>query len=103
MSKQTFQTIRSEGALFPPDVLVRIADLKVDSVSAESYHLPASTKHSEAISRSWALLKQHWETFKKAKEALDDSAPGGTVTNDRWLLPLFSELGYGRLTTVTSP
>jgi hypothetical protein len=103
MSKQTFPTIRSEGALFPPDVLVRIADLKVDSVSADSYHLPASTKHSEAISRSWALLKQHWETFKKAKEALDDSAPGGTVTNDRWLLPLFSELGYGRLTTVTSP
>lgn len=100
---EQFQTIRTEGALLPPDILQSIAALKVEGVSADSYHLPPGTKLNEAISRSWTVLLSHWNAFKEARERIPDDEPGTSVTNERWLLPLFKELDYGRLTTTRSP
>ena len=98
-----FQTIRTEGALLPPDILLSIASLKVEGVSPESYHLPPGTKLNEAIAHSWSVLQKHWKGFQEAREALDASATGTEITNKHWLLPLFEELKYGRLTTSKSP
>ncbi len=108
MSKRTqqFQTIRSEGALLPPDVLQLIASLKTDGTSAEAYHLPPGTKINEAISQSWNALRQHWTSFQEARKGLGKGAEtetGTSVTNSTWLLPLFKELDYGRLMTAKSP
>lgn len=103
---QQFQTIRTEGALLPPDVLQSIASLKVDGTSADSYHLPPGTKINEAISQSWNALKQHWTAFKEARGSLgkgSETETGTSVTNSAWLLPLFKELDYGRLLTSKSP
>lgn len=99
-----FQTIRSEGALLPPDVLRRIAAQSVDGVSPESYHLPPSIKLNEAISHSWNLLRAHWKSFQEARQLVTGTEETGTsVTNERWMLPLFQELGYGRLVTSKAP
>lgn len=99
-----FQTIRTEGAILPPDILRSIAALAVDGVSADSYHLPPSTKLNEAISQAWTALLAHWKAFREAREKLPAHEETGTaVTNERWLLPLFKELDYGRLTTSKSP
>src|SRR5215208_6056934 len=38
-----------------------------------------------------------WATFLTASERMSGCEPGTTVTRERWLLPLFQELGYGRL------
>lgn len=102
-SISSFQTIRTEGALFPPDILQRIASLKVDGTRAEDYHLPPGFKVKEAITASWTALRAHWTNFQEARESLDEDDTGTAVTNDRWLLPLFKELDYGRLTTEKSP
>ncbi len=103
-SKEQFQTIRSQGAILPPDVLRRIAALEVEGLKPEDYHLPPSTKLNEAISQAWSRIIALWKSFQEAREKiLDTDETGAVITRERWLLPLFQELGYGRLTTQKSP
>lgn len=99
-----FQTIRTEGALLPPDILRLVTALKVDGALADDYHLPPGSKINEAISQSWTVLLSHWKSFQEARLQLAESEETATkLTNERWLLPLFKELDYGRLTTEKSP
>lgn len=94
-----FTTIRTEGALLPPDLLSRIFDRDKDleGLTPEGYHLPGTEKLPEAINRSWNRLVGAFEAYEAAIEALSESDPGTSPTREKWLLPLFSELGYGRL------
>ena len=105
MAKRTdqFQTIRTEGALLPPDILQMIASLKVDGVSSGSYHLPPGSKLNEAIAHSWSVLQKFWRGFQEVRQQLSEDQTGTEITNQHWLLPLFEELRYGRLTTVKAP
>ncbi len=101
---QQFQTIRTEGAILPPDILRRIASLKVEGATPDAYHLPPGNKINEAISQSWTTLLNHWQAFQEARANWPESEQTATaVTNERWLLPLFKELDYGRLVTGKSP
>jgi len=102
-NNQQFTTIRTEGALLPPDILQRIVSQKVDGMRPADYHLPEGFKTTEAITQSWDMLKKHWKSFQDAKEQLAETDTGTSMTNERWLLPLFRELDYGRLTTETAP
>jgi len=61
------------------------------------YHLPAREKLNEAVSRSWNRLLAAWTAFNVARSRLAAGELATTETRERWLLPLFSELGYGRL------
>jgi hypothetical protein len=99
--RDLFTTIRTEGGLLPADLLQRIisADRELDGLTPESYHLAPHEKINEAINRSWNRLLGMWEAFRAAAEKLPHDDPGTTVTRERWLLPLFQELGYGRLRT----
>lgn len=100
---EQYQTVRTEGALLPSDILQTIAALKVEGVSPENYHLPPGTKLNEAIAHSWSLLQKHWKAFQERRVQLDPAKPGTEITNQHWLLPLFEQLGYGRLTTSKAP
>ncbi len=97
--RSTFTTIRVEGAILPPDLLQRIADGDPDleGLTPESYHLAKGEKINEAVNRAWNRLLGAWTSFRAAAEKVADTDPGTTVTRERWLLPLFAELGYGRL------
>ncbi len=99
--REFFSTIRSEGALLPPDFLKRLAegDRNIAGTDPESYHLPPREKLSEAITRSWNRLLGYWSAFQAATgpQALPESDPATGLTREKWLLPLFQELGYGRL------
>src|SRR6266702_2385602 len=92
-----FTTVRSEGAILPADLLARIAtlDLHLQGLTPDSYYLLKSEKLNEAINRSWNRLLSAWGAFKTARERLPGHDLGTTLTRERWLLPLFSELGYG--------
>ncbi|HEV58960.1 MAG TPA: type II DNA modification enzyme, partial [Phycisphaerales bacterium] len=99
--RNIFTTIKTEGGLLPADLLVRIAegDPAVEGLTPEAYHLAKSERLNEAANRAWNRLKGAWEGFKAASQALPESDAGTTLTRERWLLILFQELGYGRLTT----
>lgn len=101
--KNLFTAVRTEGGLLPADLLQRIArgDTGIDGVSPEAYHLAGGEKLNEAISRSWNHLLGTWEAFSlRRRESPSTDAQAGaltSVTREKWLLPLFQELGYGRL------
>ena len=48
----------------------------------------------------WNRLLAAWSGFRSASERLSATDAGTTLTREKWLLPLFQELGYGRLVTV---
>ncbi len=96
--RSPFTTIRTEGALLPVDLLQRVMDGDTDlgGLTPDSYHL-SGEKLNEAINRSWNHLLGSWAAFLAAAAKLPEGDPGTTATRERWLLPLFNELGYGRL------
>jgi hypothetical protein len=93
-----FTTIRTEGGILPADLIQRIVagDKGVGGSSPEDYHL-VGERMNEAVNRSWNRLQVAWKRFRDETANLPDSDVGTTPTRERWLLPLFSELGYGRL------
>jgi len=99
--RDIFTTIRTEGGLLPADLLQRIAsgDRDLEGLTPESYHLAPGEKINEVVNRAWNRLLGAWESFRAAVEKLPTGDPGTSVTRERWLLPLFQELGYGRLQT----
>lgn len=97
--RNIFTTIRTEGAILPADLLQRIAegDGKIDGVTPQAYHLFGNEKLNEAINRSWNRMLGAWIAFQTALTKITAEDPATTATRERWLLPLFQELGYGRL------
>ena len=61
------------------------------------FHLAPNERLGEAIARSWARLTAAWDAFSSDRDGLPAGDHAGKLTRERWLLPLFSELGYGRL------
>lgn len=92
-------TIRTEGALLPADLLRRVqaGDKTLHALTPDAYNLPGGMRLNEAASRAWNALLGAWTTFQEARERLPEGELGTTVTRERWLLPLFQELNYGRL------
>lgn len=97
----SFPTLRAEGAILPADLLQRIAagDRHLSGLTPEDYHLDKGERLNEATNRAWNRLVGTWMTFREARAKLPPGDLGTTITRERWLLPLFSELGYGRLLT----
>lgn len=95
-----FAAVHTEGAVLPPDLLARLVegDGNLEGLSPDSYHL-AGEKPGEAISRAWNRLLGVWVAFEDARQALPEADLGTSLTRERWLLPLFQELGYGRVQT----
>lgn len=100
-NRNTFSTIHTEGALLPVDLLQRIRsnDKNLEGLTPESYHLAPGEKLNETINRSWNRLSGLWSAFQAARGRLKSADAGTTLTRERWLLPLFQELGFGRLNT----
>jgi len=99
--RDIFDTVKTEGGLLPADFLARIVegDGDIQGLTPEAYHLAKGERLGEAATRAWNRLLGAWESFRTAAENLPDSDVGTTLTRERWLLILFQELGYGRLTT----
>ena len=103
-----FTTIRTEGAILPRDLLARIAagDKDLGGITPDAYHL-SGEKLGEATTRAWHRLQGAWTAFRRETDPLRPEAcssgavldPGTSLTREKWLLPLFQELGYGRLST----
>jgi len=94
--------VRSEGGLLPADLLQRIVGggREVDGLDPQrDYHLAGGERLNEAVSRSWQRLLGAWQNFRAAASFLESGDPATTLTRERWLLVLFQELGYGRLST----
>ena len=97
--RELFTTIRTEGAILPPDLLQRVAaaDKDLGGLKPADYHLFEGEPLNESIVHSWNRLVGAWAAFTDARDKLPEGELGTTITRERWLLILFDELGYGRL------
>ena len=97
-------TIRTVGAILPAELLQRIinGDTTLEGLKPTDYHLSPGERLGEAATRAWNRMTGVWKTYKDIIERLPQEAIGTTETRERWLLPLFQELGYGRLQTQKS-
>ncbi|GIU86701.1 MAG: hypothetical protein KatS3mg009_1216 [Acidimicrobiia bacterium] len=98
-STASFTTITTTGGLLPGELLARLAQ-DPDSVSGtrpEDYHLPPGSRLRDAINRSWTQLLGAWESFEAERQKPNAVAHAVRITRERWLMPLFDELGFGRL------
>ena len=98
-SRNFFTTIRSEGAILPSDLLQRIVsgDKNLDGLTAKSFHCLEGEHISEAINRAWSRLRGTWVSFQHALAQVSTAHATARITQEKFLLPLFQELGYGRL------
>ncbi|MCP5056571.1 MAG: N-6 DNA methylase [bacterium] len=94
-----FSSVKTEGGLLPQDILARIqsGDPELEGTKAETYHLGAHERIGEAANQAWSRLVSSWHAFQEALAKEPEDAPAIGLTRDRWLLPLFEILGYGRL------
>jgi hypothetical protein len=98
LTRTTFTTVKTEGAILPADLLQRIADGRgLDGLRPEDYHLAPTERLNEAINRAWNRCLGVWQSFDEQRARLPETDTGATLTRERWLLILFQELGYGRL------
>ena len=97
--RQLFNAIRTEGAILPADLLQRISnrDANLGGLSPEAYHQPAGVKLNEAINQAWNRMLGAWSAFRAAQQKLPPNDPATSITREKWLLPLFAQLDYGRL------
>ncbi|MFF4343818.1 Eco57I restriction-modification methylase domain-containing protein [Kitasatospora sp. NPDC001540] len=102
-------TVATVGGLLPYDLLVRIKEGKEQTGSKPAdYRLYAKGDSvRDAAERSWGYLRGVWAAYQDAL-ARDgaDADPGvhaAGVTTERWLLPLFEQLGFGALAPVPAP
>ena len=99
-AKDQLKTYRTEGSLLPADLLERVSDedATLPGMTPAGYHR-SGERLNEAISRSWTTLQNAWSHFQSGRQTLPADDLGTTITRERWLLPLFETLHYGRLHT----
>lgn len=99
LRKSNYSCIRIEGGLLSLDLLDRLINSpeEMDGLKKDDYHLVGNERLNEAINRSWNRICTLWQSFQEARDKLPESDLGTGMTRERWLLPLFQELGYGRL------
>jgi hypothetical protein len=101
MSNHT--SISSEGGLLPSELLSRIRarDPSLPGLRpAEDYGLAPGETLNEAASRSWSRLTGLWRKFADVRKTRKDGDAFEGETLDRWLKPLFHELGFHSLDRV---
>lgn len=92
-------TIKVEGGLLPADFLRKLSkgdEGQIPGLDAGAYHLDGLRLH-DAISASWNTLRSRWTSFRASLDKLPELDWATSLTRDRFLLPLFAELQYGRL------
>lgn len=102
-------TVATVGGLLPYDLLVRIKEDKEQSgAKPADYRLFAKGESvRDAAERSWGYLCGVWAAYRDAlaRDGADDDTgvPAVGLTTERWLLPLFEQLGFGALSAVPEP
>ena len=89
------------GGLFPQQLIERITrgDPGLKGTAPSDYHIDSANELNQTVNRAWAALTGRWASLRTQLERLPEAERATTLTRDKWLLPLFQELGFGRLSS----
>ncbi len=97
-----FVSVTSVGGLLPTDLLREVAagSRELDGTSAEAYGLAPGERLNDHITRSWNRLVSVWSAFvEHCRQRPEHDLTATALTRQRWLNPLFDELGFSGLPT----
>lgn len=90
----------SRGGLLPREILDRLnaRDSDLPGTAPTDYGLVASERIADAVNRSWNRLVPLWAELARSLQATlpANDRHATTLTRNRWLRPLFEELGFAR-------
>ncbi|MDO0932020.1 N-6 DNA methylase [Streptomyces sp. DG2A-72] len=91
--------VRVEGRLLTADLLGRLAagDRELPGCAPADYGLYRGERIGDAAGRAWAALTGAYRVFRDDLARPPETSTATTLTRKAWLLRLFTELGYGRL------
>ncbi len=96
-----FRFTSTVGTVLTGDVLANAAELRMPGQTAVDYQLPPGMTVNAAIARAWDAMLAAYAEWHKALAKLPAADSATKITRDKWLLPLFYELGWGRLEVVS--
>lgn len=101
---QVFAAVHTVGGLLPADMLVRVAEGKdVSGSLPKDYQVVGARSVRDEAERHWDYLKAIWSELRERFPAAPDAEVPADATGwaiSQWLTPLFSELGFGALTSL---
>ncbi|RSM93737.1 restriction endonuclease [Nonomuraea sp. WAC 01424] len=87
------------GGLFPGGLLVKVrsGDPDLPAARPADYHLTGTDRLGDAAARKWQHLRSVYASYRTELDRLPSSSDATSLTRERWLQPLFTELDFGRL------
>ena len=101
MTLAAFRSVRLVGGILPADALTRAADLGMPGQTPDEYDLTPGVAVTAAVARSWNDMLGAWQERQRRLVEMPAEAKN-RLTRDRWLLPLFAQLGYGRVPALSA-
>ena len=92
-------SFRIEGGLFPSDFAERLTSKasSLDGLLPTDYGKQDQADRDEAIQIAFRQTLSAWRRLQTALQQAPKGDPQTSLTRERFLLPLFEALGYGRL------
>ncbi|TDQ33377.1 Eco57I restriction-modification methylase domain-containing protein [Zeaxanthinibacter enoshimensis] len=90
-----YASINIQGNIISSEILDKIrSEEKFKHQSPESFGLSRSASLRDEIGLAWSILRTHWQAYKKRLETLPKGDTGTSLTREKWILPLLTEIGY---------
>jgi hypothetical protein len=90
-----FSSINIQGNIVSSEILDKIrSEEKFKHQQPEAFDLARKASLRDEIGMSWAIMRTHWQAYKKRLETLPKGDTGTTLTRERLIIPLLSELAY---------
>lgn len=91
----SYVAIRSEGSLIPFETIAKVIRKELPGQADADFALERGKRLSDEIAQVWSDALDYWHIFRRRMEALSAQDPGTTLTRERWVLPLLTDLfGY---------
>ena len=87
-----YPSIRIEGAIFSPDILGQIEELRGQRPA--DFAFEPETRVKDEIARSWADTQNYWRIFKRKLETVKEGSNATSETRSLWVVPLLALLRY---------
>lgn len=87
-----YPSIRIEGAIFSPDFLGQIEELRGQRPSDFAFEPESRVK--DEIARGWADAQNYWRIFKRKLETGKEGSNATSETRSLWVVPLLTLLRY---------
>lgn len=92
----SFPSLRIEGGLLSGEIIDKIAEASPDIPGQKpvDFGLESNRPLIDEVASAWNDARSYWLLFQKSLEKLKFDDLGTTLTRDRWMVPLFSLIGY---------